>query len=49
MPIPTPRSDEDRNGFISRCIRVLSEEGDRYTPDQVQAICYRQWKEGRMS
>ena len=44
MPIPTPKKDEKKNDFISRCIKTLADnEPDRFTSDQRKAICYKQW------
>jgi len=28
MPLPTPKSNENENEFISRCISVISKEKD---------------------
>jgi hypothetical protein len=44
-PIPSPRSGESEDDFISRCIATLSEVDSDRPRDQVAAICYRQWRE----
>lgn len=42
MPIPSPRSDEDQDAFIGRC---MSELADEYPDnDQRAAICYDAWR-----
>ena len=41
MPIPQPRTDEDRNEFVSRCMREISNE---YDQKQALAICYNTYK-----
>ena len=45
MPLPTPKKDETKSTFISRCIKDLNEtEKDRFPADgQIEAICYAQW------
>lgn len=43
MPIPEPKEDEEKDEFISRCMRFLIEEGR--TREQAAGICYTQWKE----
>lgn len=47
MPLPKPRKDEEKNDFVSRCIKTLKEnEKDRFPNEgQIEAICYRQWEE----
>lgn len=49
MPLPKPRKDEDKDDFISRCIKTLNEnEKDRFPEKgQIAAICYRQWNESK--
>lgn len=42
MPIPNPRSDEQEQDYISRCI---SELYDEYGQEQAAAICYSTWRE----
>ena len=39
MPIPNRKAGEDRNEFISRCIKQISNE---YPKSQASAICYAQ-------
>lgn len=44
MPLPKPRSEEDEEKFIQRCMSnpIMKKE----YPDQKQrtAVCYSQWK-----
>lgn len=43
FPIPSPKSDESQDEFISRC---MSELNDEYPDDsQRAAICYNKWRE----
>jgi len=39
MPIPNRKAGEDRDEFISRCIKQISNE---YPKSQASAICYAQ-------
>ncbi|GEM_PF-6910892 len=44
-PLPAPSAGESEGEFIARCNRLLAEE---YTDgDQRNAICHRQWEEGK--
>lgn len=43
MPIPKPQTGEAKTAFISRCISFLENEGSKPS-DQIQAICFSQWK-----
>ncbi len=42
MPLPTPKKDEKKNDFISRCTSVVSSEFD--SPEQRIAVCFSQWR-----
>ena len=42
MPIPNPRSEEQEQDYISRCISDLYDE---YGQEQAAAICYSTWRE----
>ena len=44
MPIPTPRTGEDQNKFIGRC--MSNEVMKREFPDikQRTAVCYSKWR-----
>lgn len=50
MPIPRPQQDEDQSKFMSRCISFMhgenekKQEGDKWSKDQMAAICFSQWK-----
>jgi len=41
--MPTPNQDETKQEFVSRCIKVLMDEGS-YPQKQCIAICYSMWK-----
>jgi hypothetical protein len=54
MPVPRPQKDEDKNKFMSRCIGFMHDENkkkqdkDKWTNEQMVAICYSQWgKKGK--
>ncbi len=44
MPEPSPRSDEDRNSFVARC--VSDDEFKRAHPDKDKRLgyCYSIWR-----
>lgn len=44
MPLPSPQQDEKKDDFISRCIKEMESEKERF-PQKSQrvAICYSQW------
>jgi len=43
---PSPEGGEEKNEFVSRCIKKLADEkGDEYDNDQRVAICYSIWRE----
>ena len=42
MPIPSPRSDEDQDAFIGRCMG--DDDMQEYDQDQRAAICYDAWR-----
>lgn len=42
MPIPTPRSGESQDQFISRCMETMADEFD--DNEQRAAICYDAWR-----
>jgi len=43
--MPTPRQDETRQEFVSRCIPVVLEDGTAESQDQAVAICNSMWRE----
>jgi len=45
MPITTPKKGEEKNDFISRCIKQTSEVDVDRPQEQIIAICYSQWRE----
>lgn len=45
MPVPTPRSGEQQDDFISRCISFLADEDPEMPNRQRIAICFSQWRD----
>jgi len=45
MPIPSPKSGEKEQEFISRCVSQISGE---YNQDQATAICYSKYKKSKI-
>lgn len=46
MPIPLPKSSENKSQFVSRCISEISGE---YKQDQALAICISTWDNEKFS
>lgn len=44
MPVPKPRSGEDRKVFISRCISFVAKESPDRPQEQRIAMCYTSWR-----
>ena len=47
MPIPIPRSNEEKDAYISRCISFLHHEGRERPNDQIIRICFETWRKHR--
>lgn len=47
MPLPTPKKDETRGIFISRCISSIMKSGEADSVEQAAAICYQQWEKSK--
>lgn len=53
MPLPSPKPDEDKNKFMSRCMSKLDSENKtrsddkKWTHDQMIAICMDKQKKAR--
>jgi ATP-dependent Clp protease, protease subunit len=47
MPLPTPRPNEERNEFVSRCMADETLREDFPDTEQRAAVCYRQWRTAR--
>ena len=47
MPLPSPKPNEKKENFISRCMETVTKEEKDKWPDQKQraAICYSQWND----
>lgn len=45
MPTPTPRDDESRQQFVSRCLSAIADEYDE--TDQSAAICHQTWRDAQ--
>jgi len=43
MPVPKP--NEDKKGFISRCIPYVKREHPDWKPDKCVAVCHSIWRE----
>lgn len=43
MPLPTPKDNESKNEFISRCISELTRMDEFKSKAQRIAVCYTQW------
>jgi hypothetical protein len=43
--MPTPKSDETRKEYISRCIPIVLNEKTAKSPSQAAAICYSMWSQ----
>lgn len=43
--MPTPREDEERSDFVSRCIPIVLEDGTAEDQDQAVAICNSMWRQ----
>lgn len=47
MPIPKPHSNEEKQEYISRCIETLENRDPDRSHDQIQAICYKQYRKSQ--
>lgn len=47
MPIPKPKSSEDQNQYVGRCMTAISDEYD--TNEQAVAICISTYQRDNMS
>jgi hypothetical protein len=47
MPIPKPKSSEDQNEYVGRCMTAISDEYD--TNEQAVAVCISTYKRDMMS
>ena len=51
MPVPTPRSGEDKTKFLARCHKFLHDENktrkEKRPDKQISGICYSQWRESK--
>ena len=47
MPIPKPKSSEDQNEYVGRCMTAISDEYD--TNEQAVAICISTYQRDNMS
>ena len=49
MPVPTPKSGEDKTKFLARCHKFLHDENkgrqDKRSDGQISGICYSQWRD----
>lgn len=47
MPLPSPRGDEEKDDFISRCIEDVMDKDEAEDSGQAAAICNSQWDEAK--
>lgn len=47
MPLPKPKSKEEKSDFISRCTSYLSDKGEFKDNKQRVAVCNTQWEESK--
>lgn len=45
MPLPKPRTGEEQNAFVSRCIQFVRGEDKGVSAEQASAMCYTAWRE----
>ena len=45
--MPTPREDETREEFVSRCIPIVLDEGTADDQDQAAAVCNSMWEDAK--
>ena len=43
MPLPTPKENETKSEFVSRCISELTHANEFKSKTQRIAVCYSQW------
>jgi len=46
MPIPSPKSNENKDTYVSRCVREISGE---YPQDTALAICLTKWADEKFA
>lgn len=44
MPVPKPKTGEDLQTYVSRCIPILKKLDPKRPDAQVKAICYSTWR-----
>ena len=47
MPLPTPKENETKSEFVSRCISVLTHANEFKSKTQRIAVCYTQWDKSK--
>jgi len=47
MPVPKPSKNEKKEKFISRCISDLEKKDTKRKKEQIQAMCFSQWKRSK--
>lgn len=45
MPIPTPKKEEEKSDFMSRCMSFLYDKKEFKDSDQRSAVCNKRWEE----
>jgi len=46
IPVPKPKSGENRDKFVSRCISTMKHLDPKRDDKQIQAICFDSWRKG---
>jgi len=47
MPVPIPRPNEEKDAYISHCIKRLHDIDPNRTDEQIIAMCYSTWRKRR--
>lgn len=45
MPLPTPSEGESQDEYVSRCISFVHDESPERPDDEIQAMCFDQWRD----
>jgi len=47
MPVPSPKSEEEKQDFISRCIRTMAKKDPDTSKDKRAAMCFSKWRDSK--
>lgn len=45
MPVPSPKGNESKSKYVSRCIEMLNGEKNDFSDKQKAAMCYNRYKQ----